>query len=87
MSVYRPITWLVFLTANLVLFLAWMPSQIRMIIWYGLIAQGNLSSMLLVFSLLAFCDAFETLRHYTSNNKTEDKILRMVTRDHPLAEP
>ena len=53
MRKYRPIAWLVFLTASLVLFLAWMPSQMRMIIWHGLVARGILSSMLLVFSLLA----------------------------------
>jgi membrane-associated phospholipid phosphatase len=49
---YRPFAWLVFLTASLVMFLAWMPSQMRMIIWHGLAARGILSSMLLVFSLL-----------------------------------
>ncbi len=53
MRKYRPVAWLVFLTASLVLFLAWMPSQMRMIIWHGLAARGILSSMLLVFSLLA----------------------------------
>jgi membrane-associated phospholipid phosphatase len=53
MRVYRPIVWLVFLSASLVLFLTWMPSQMRMIIWHGLVARGILSSMLLVFSLLA----------------------------------
>jgi membrane-associated phospholipid phosphatase len=53
MKVYRPIAWLVFLSASLVLFLVWMPSQMRMIIWHGLTARGILSSMLLVFSLLA----------------------------------
>ncbi len=53
MRVYRPIAWLVFLSASLVLFLYWMPSQMRMIIWHGLVARGILSSMLLVFSLLA----------------------------------
>jgi membrane-associated phospholipid phosphatase len=50
---YRPVAWLVFLTASLVLFLAWMPSQMRMLIWHSLVARGILSSMLLVFSLLA----------------------------------
>jgi len=53
MRKYRPVAWLVFLTASLVLFLAWMPSQMRIIIWHGLVARGILSSMLLVFSLLA----------------------------------
>jgi hypothetical protein len=48
-----PVAWLVFLTASLVLFLAWMPSQMRILIWRGLAARGILSSMLLVFSLLA----------------------------------
>ena len=50
---YHPIAWLGFLTASLVLFLAWMPPQLRMIIWRGLVAEGIVSSMLLVFSLLA----------------------------------
>ena len=50
---YRPIAWLVFLTASLVLFLAWMPTQMRVIIWRALVARGVLSIMLLVFSLLA----------------------------------
>jgi membrane-associated phospholipid phosphatase len=50
---YRPVAWLVFLTASLVLFLAWMPSQMRMIIWHALAARGILSGMLLGFSLLA----------------------------------
>ena len=53
LKVYRPVAWLVFLTASLVVFLAWMPSQMRMIIWHGLTSRGLLSSMLLVFSLLA----------------------------------
>lgn len=53
LRVYRPIAWLVFLTTSLVLFLAWMPSQMRIIIWHGLAARGILSSMLLVFSILA----------------------------------
>jgi membrane-associated phospholipid phosphatase len=50
---YRPVAWLVFLTASLVLFLIWMPSQMRIFIWNGLVARGILSSMLLIFSLLA----------------------------------
>ena len=50
---YRPIAWLAFLTASLVLFLAWMPSQMRMIIWSGLAARGVLAGLLLVFGLLA----------------------------------
>jgi membrane-associated phospholipid phosphatase len=50
---YRPVAWLVFLTASLVVFLVWMPTQMRMIIWRGLTARGILSSMLLVFSILA----------------------------------
>jgi membrane-associated phospholipid phosphatase len=53
MKKYRPVAWLMFLTASLVLFLAWMPSQMRMIIWHALAARGILSSMLLVFSILA----------------------------------
>ena len=50
---FYPVAWLVFLIASLVLFLVWMPSQMRIIIWHGLVARGILSSMLLVFSLLA----------------------------------
>jgi membrane-associated phospholipid phosphatase len=50
---YRPVAWLVFLIASLVLFLAWMPSQMRMIIWQALVARGILSSMLLIFTILA----------------------------------
>ena len=53
LKVYRPVAWLVFLTTSLVLFLAWMPSQMRVIIWQGLSTRGILSSMLLVFSILA----------------------------------
>ena len=53
MTEYRPVAWLVFLTASLVLFLIWMPSWMRIIIWKGLAAQGIPSSMLLVFSLVA----------------------------------
>jgi membrane-associated phospholipid phosphatase len=53
LRVYRPVAWLVFLTASLVLFLAWMPSQMRMILWHSLAARGILSGMLLVFGLLA----------------------------------
>jgi membrane-associated phospholipid phosphatase len=49
---YYPVAWLVFLIGSLVLVLAWMPSEMRMIIWHGLVARGILSSMLLVFSLL-----------------------------------
>ena len=50
---YRPVAWLVFLIVSLVLLLAWMPSQMRVIIWHALVARGVLSSLLLVFSLLA----------------------------------
>jgi membrane-associated phospholipid phosphatase len=50
---YRPVAWLVFLTISLVLFVTWMPSQMRIILWRGLAARGILLSMLLVFSLLA----------------------------------
>ncbi len=53
MRLYRPVAWLVFLTASLALFIAWMPPQIRFIIWQRLVARGTLSSMLLVFGLLA----------------------------------
>jgi len=50
---YRPVVWLVFLIASLVLFLVWMPVQMRVIIWHALVARGVLSALLLVFSLLA----------------------------------
>lgn len=50
---FRLAAWMVFLIASLVLFLAWMPSQMRSIIWHALTADGTLTSMLLVFSLLA----------------------------------
>ena len=40
-----------------------------------------------VFIIKVLCDAFETLHYYTSNHKAEDKIFRMVTGDHSLAEP
>ena len=53
MRKYRPVAWLVFLTASLVLFLAWIPSQMRIVLWHGLVARGILSSMLLVFGILA----------------------------------
>jgi len=53
MTEYRPVAWLVILTASLVLFILWMPPPMRVIIWNGLVARGTLSSMLLVFSLLA----------------------------------
>jgi membrane-associated phospholipid phosphatase len=53
LRVYQPAAWLVFLSASLVLFLTWMPSPMRTIIWQGLSARGLLSSMLLVFSIVA----------------------------------
>jgi membrane-associated phospholipid phosphatase len=49
----RPVVWPIFLTASLVLFLAWMPAPMRRIIWNALVARGILSGMLLVFSLVA----------------------------------
>ncbi len=49
----RPVAWLVFLIISLVVFIVWMPSQMRLIIWRALVARGIPSSMLLVFSLLA----------------------------------
>jgi membrane-associated phospholipid phosphatase len=50
---YRPVAWILFLTTSLVLFLAWMPSQMRKIIWHAIVARGLLSGLLLGFSLLA----------------------------------
>jgi membrane-associated phospholipid phosphatase len=49
----RPLAWLVGLTAGLVLFLAWLPSFVRMYFWHRLQAQPILASMILGFSLLA----------------------------------
>jgi hypothetical protein len=82
LKVYRPATWLLLLAGSLVLFTRDADNYIA---WRG--GSRILSSVLLVFSLLSFCDAFETLCHYTANNKAEDKILRMVTRDHSLVDP
>ena len=53
MKEYFPTARLVFFTVSLVLFLVWMPSQMRLIIWRALAARGILSSMLLFFSILA----------------------------------
>ena len=50
---YRPVAWLLFLAASLILFLAWMPAPMRRVILNALVARGILSGMLLVFSLLA----------------------------------
>jgi membrane-associated phospholipid phosphatase len=50
---FRPVAWMLFLTASLVLFLAWMPAPMRKIIWNALVARGILTGMLLVFSLVA----------------------------------
>jgi membrane-associated phospholipid phosphatase len=52
-SLNRPFAWLVGLTAGLVLFLAWLPSDVRLFFWHGLLAQPILASMTLGFSLLA----------------------------------
>ncbi len=40
-SLNRPLAWLVGLTAGLVLFLAWLPSYVRMFFWHGLQAQRH----------------------------------------------
>ena len=52
-SLNRPLTWLVVLTAGLGLFLAWLPPYVRTFFWHGLQAHGILASMTLGFSLLA----------------------------------
>ena len=52
-SLNRPLAWLVALTAGLVLFLAWLPTYVRMFFWHGLQAEPILASMTLGFSLLA----------------------------------
>jgi membrane-associated phospholipid phosphatase len=53
MSLNRPLAWLVGLTAGLILFLAWLPTYVRLFFWHGLQAQPILASMTLGFSLLA----------------------------------
>lgn len=50
---YRPVAWLVFLTASLTLVLARMPFELRIVIWRSLVTRGILSSLLVVFSILA----------------------------------
>jgi membrane-associated phospholipid phosphatase len=52
-SLNRPFVWLVGLTIGLILFLAWLPSYVRLFFWHGLQAQPVLASMTLGFSLLA----------------------------------
>lgn len=49
----RPLAWLLSLMAGLVLFLAWLPSFVRLFFWHRLQAQPVLASMILGFSLLA----------------------------------
>ena len=53
MKKYRSGLWLAFLFICLVLFTAWLPAQMRTIIWQGLAARGVVSGLLLLFSLLA----------------------------------
>ena len=52
-SLNRPLAWLVGLTAGLLLFLAWLPTYVRVFFWHGLQAQPILASMAVGFSLLA----------------------------------
>ena len=52
-SLNRPFAWLVGITAGLILFLAWLPSAVRLFFWHRLQAQPVLASMTLGFSLLA----------------------------------
>jgi len=49
----RRINWPVIILAGLTLFVAAMPAYIRIAIWQGVLAQGNVVSMLVVFGLLA----------------------------------
>jgi len=49
----RPLAWLVGLTALLILFLVWLPPNVRMFFWRGLQSQAILASMTVGFSLLA----------------------------------
>jgi membrane-associated phospholipid phosphatase len=51
-SQHQPITRLMILTAGLIIFLAFLPSYMRIVFWNGLQSHKFLASMLLVFSLL-----------------------------------
>jgi membrane-associated phospholipid phosphatase len=51
-SLNRPLAWLVGLTAGLILFLAWLPTYVRLFFWHGLQSHGILASMTFGFSLL-----------------------------------
>ena len=59
-SHHRPVARLVSLTAGMVVFLAFLPSYMRIAFWDGLQSHKNLASMLLVFSLLAISLVWST---------------------------
>ena len=65
-SHHRPITRLVSLTAGMVVFLAFLPSYMRIAFWDGLQSHKTLASMLLVFSLLAISLVWTTGQHLDS---------------------
>ena len=56
----RPISRLVILTTSLVIFLAFLPSSIRIAFWNGLQSHKILAGLLLVFSLLAISLVWST---------------------------
>jgi len=62
-SHHRPVTRLVSLSACLVVFLAVLPSYMRIIFWEGLQSHQILAGMLLVFSLLAISLIWSTGQH------------------------
>lgn len=49
----RPVTWLAGITVVLVVFLVFLPLDIRMLFWHSLQSQSVLVSLLLIFSLVA----------------------------------
>ena len=63
---HRPITRLVSLTAGMVVFLAFLPSSMRIAFWDGLQSHKILASMLLVFGLLAISLVWTTGQHLDS---------------------
>jgi hypothetical protein len=63
LKVYRPATWLLLLTGSLVLFLAWMPPEMRIIILHGGVAQ---ESCLVCCLFLAYCHFVTLLRLYAT---------------------
>jgi membrane-associated phospholipid phosphatase len=62
-SHHRPVTRLVALSVGLIVFLAVLPSYMRIVFWDGLQSHQILSGMLLVFSLLAISLIWSTGQH------------------------